>query len=125
MAAAASPSSAASSTCLTQTTPSLAKASASSALTASAVMSEGSEDVVAGMRLFWHLSPLRGNRPEPAGLVVLEGAHELGPRVHHEGAVCGDRLPDRLAAEHQYVELLARAVHPALSSEREHLAWTE
>ena len=58
----------------------------------------GSEDVVAWVRLFGHLGSLGGYRPQAAGLVVLEGLHELGPGVHHERAVSSDRLPDRLAA---------------------------
>ncbi len=57
------------------------------------------QDVVAGVGLGGKLRPLRGDRAEPARLVVLERLHQLGPGVHHERAVGGDRLPDRLAAE--------------------------
>src|SRR5258706_14955219 len=42
----------------------------------------------------------RRHDPEPAGLVVLHGLHDLGPGVHDERAVPGHRLPDRLPAQH-------------------------
>ena len=45
------------------------------------------------------------DRPETAGLVVLEGLDELLAGVHHEGAVGGDGLTDGLPAQDQDVEL--------------------
>ena len=42
--------------------------------------------------------------PEAAGVEVLDGLDELGPGVHHERAVGGDRLADRPAAEQQHLE---------------------
>ena len=61
------------------------------------------EHVVAGVRL-------GGDGAEPAGLEVLEGLDQLVPGVHHERAVRGDRLADRLAAEDQDVQPVAGAV---------------
>src|SRR5215469_14061255 len=61
----------------------------------------GSEHVVAGARLVGDPPRLGRDRAEPARLVVLECLDELVPAVHHEGAVRGDRLPDRLATEQE------------------------
>jgi len=49
----------------------------------------------------------RGNRPQPARLVVLERLDQLGAGVHDEWPVRRDRLADRLAAEQQDVQVAA------------------
>ena len=41
---------------------------------------------------------LARDRPESAGLEVLERLHQLGAGVHHEGAVRRDGLADGLVA---------------------------
>src|SRR5437667_454658 len=69
------------------------------------------EDVVAGAGGGRDVRPLSRDRAEAARLVVLERLDQLGPGVHDERAVGRDRLADRLAAEHQDVQLLAGAVH--------------
>lgn len=38
---------------------------------------------------------------EAAGLVVVEGLHQLFPGVHHEGAIARNRLADRPAGDQQ------------------------
>ena len=55
--------------------------------------------------------------PQPPGLVVLEGLHQLGAGVHDERPVRRDRLPDRLPAEQQDVHVLSR-----ISRERDRVA---
>src|SRR5260370_28775410 len=77
------------------------------------------------MRLVRDDCPLRGNRAEPAGLVVLEGLDQLRSGVHHERTVRGDGLPDWLTAEDEHVKPFARAVGPAVRAERQHLAGAE
>src|SRR5258707_5342740 len=62
-----------------------------------------SENVVAWVRL-------GRDRAEPARLVVLERLDQLVPGVHHERAVGRDRLPDRLAAQHQEVQASPLAI---------------
>jgi Kef-type K+ transport system membrane component KefB len=62
------------------------------------------QHVVARVRLARH----GRDATQPPGLVVLEGLHQLGARVHDERPVSRDRLPDRLPAEQQDVHILSR-----------------
>src|SRR6266540_4244842 len=64
------------------------------------------QDLVAGAWLCGH----RRDRAEATGLVVLEGLHQLLPRVHHEGAIGGDGFADGQPAKHQDFELGAAAL---------------
>src|SRR5580700_12049545 len=84
-----------------------------------------SEHAVAGARLLGDRPWLRRDAAQPARLVVLEGLDQLVPGVHHERAVRGDRLPDRLAAQEQQVEVLARTLLPLGGAERERAAGPE
>src|SRR5258708_16475359 len=77
-----------------------------------------SENVVAWVRL-------GRDRAEPARLVVLERLDQLVPGVHHERAVGRDRLPDRLTAQQQQVEVLARALLALGRAERDRAARPE
>ncbi len=65
------------------------------------------QDVVAGVGVRRDLGVLGRDAAQPAGLEVLERLHQLLPGVHHERAVRGDRLPDRLPAQDQDVQLVA------------------
>ena len=51
-----------------------------------------------------------GDRPEAALGEVVEGLAQLVLGVHHEGALPGDRLTDRLAAEQQHLEVAGARV---------------
>src|SRR5215831_15280531 len=84
-----------------------------------------SEHVVTGMRLLGDRPWLGRDAAQPAGLVVLERPDQLVPRVHHERPVRGDRLPDRLAAQEQDVEVLARPLLARVGPERERAARPE
>src|SRR5690242_1637259 len=61
------------------------------------------EDVVAGVVLLRQRAALGRDRAQPAGLEVLESLDQLGPGVHDERAVGGNRLANRLAAQEQHV----------------------
>ena len=59
------------------------------------------------LRVIGH-QPVGGDRPEPAGLEVLERLGELVTGVHHERPVGGHRLADRPSAQQVDVERLVR-----------------
>src|SRR5215471_12256026 len=84
-----------------------------------------SEHVVTGTWLLGDRSWLGRDAAQPARLVVLERPDQLVPRVHHERAVGGDGLPDRLAAQEQDVEVLARPLLARVGSERDRAARPE
>ena len=56
--------------------------------------------------------------PRRAGLEVLEGLDQLGLGVHHEGAVRGHGLADRLTTEDVDVERAVAGVLPVVGSDR-------
>src|SRR6516162_9171775 len=84
-----------------------------------------SEHVVAGTRLGRDWPRLCRDAAQPASLVVLERLDQLVPGVHHERAVRGDRFPDRLTAQQQDVEVLARPLLPLGGAERDRAAGPE
>src|SRR5215471_16343533 len=84
-----------------------------------------SEHVVTGAWLLGDRPALGRDAAQPARLVVLERPDQLVPRVHHERAVRGDRLPDRLAAQEQDVEVLAWPLLARVGPERERAAGPE
>src|SRR5262249_52769966 len=52
----------------------------------------------------------RGNAAHAPFLEVLEGLRQLGPRVHDERAVMGDRLTDRAAPQDEHVQVRGSGV---------------
>src|SRR5712664_2213841 len=84
-----------------------------------------SEDVVAGVRLLRDGAALGRDAAEAAGLVVLERLDQLVPGVHHEGAIGGHGLPDRLTAQDEDVQFAAGALLRAGGRDGDHVTGAE
>src|ERR1700724_2258563 len=67
----------------------------------------------------------RRDCPHPAATVVIEGLRQLLVGVHHEGAVPGDRLANRLTAEARDIEMRRTAFLREVGRKADHVACAE
>src|SRR2546430_5783788 len=63
-----------------------------------------------------------GNRAHAASSVVIEGLRQLLVGVHHEWPVPGNRLTDRLTAQHQHLEVRRAAFLREVGGQADHVA---
>src|SRR5205807_4457543 len=61
----------------------------------------------------------------PAAAVIVERLGKLFVRVHHKGAVPGDRLADGLTADHQHLEVRCPAFLDEVRREGHYVAGAE